>query len=232
MILEFKNVTGKTKHFNLQNVNFALEAGYIMGLAGKNGAGKSTLMDYIMNPKQQYSGEILIEGVNIRKQHYQMMNRIGFISDNNKGFLFDKTAKENMELFGLLYDNWDDVRFYKAMQKMNLSPGKTVGKMSRGEMFKFQTAFAMAHKPAIYLIDEATAGMDPVFRIDYFKILQEIIAEEDASILITSHIQDEIQRKMDFVGIMEDGKLIEFGETLEIFHKKDTSFYLQETGKQ
>ena len=89
--------------------------------------------------------------------------------------------------------------------------------MSRGELFKFQTAFAMAHKSALYLIDEATAGMDPVFRIDYFKMLQEIIAEENASILMTSHIQDEIQRKMDFVGIMEDGKLIEFGETLDIF---------------
>lgn len=217
MILEFKNVTGKTKHFNLQNVSFELEAGYIMGLAGKNGAGKSTLFDYIMNPKRQYTGEIFIEGVNIRECHYQMMNRIGFISDNNKGFLFDKTAKENMELFGLLYDNWDETLFFQTMQKMNLSPSKVVGKMSRGEMFKFQTAFAMAHRPAIYFIDEATAGMDPVFRIDYFKILQEIIAEEDASILMTSHIQDEIQRKMDFVGIMEDGKLVEFGECLDIF---------------
>ena len=215
MILEFKNVTGKSKHFHLQNVNFALEAGYIMGLAGKNGAGKSTLFDYIMNPKQQYTGEILIEGVNIREKHYQMMNRIGFISDNNKGFLMEKSAKENMQIFGILYEDWDEKRFFQAMQNMHLSPGKIVGRMSRGEMFKFQTAFAMAHKPAIYLIDEATAGMDPVFRIDYFKILQEIIAEEDASILMTSHIQDEIQRKMDFVGIMEDGKLVEFGETWE-----------------
>lgn len=217
MILEFKNVTGKTKHFNLQNINFTLDPGFIMGLAGKNGSGKSTLIDYIMNPKQQYTGEILIEGVNIRDKHYRMMNRIGFISDNNNGFLMEKSAKENMKIFGRLYDDWDDVRFYQAMQKMNLSPGKIVGKMSRGEMFKFQTAFAMAHKPALYLIDEATAGMDPVFRIDYFNILQEIISEENASILMTSHIQDEIQRKMDFVGIMEDGKLVQFGETLDVF---------------
>lgn len=217
MILEFKHVSGKSKQFNLQNVSFSLEAGYIMGLAGKNGAGKSTLFDYIMSPKQQYTGEILIEGVNIRNCHYQMMNRIGFISDNNKGFFMEKSAKENMQILGLLYDDWDEKRFFQAMQKMNLSIRKKVGRMSRGEMFKFQTAFAMAHNPAIYLIDEATAGMDPVFRIDYFKILQEIIAEEDASILMTSHIQDEIQRKMDFVGIMEDGKLVQFGETLDIF---------------
>lgn len=217
MILEFKNVTGKTKHFNLQNISFALEPGFIMGLAGKNGAGKSTLIDYIMNPKQQYTGEILIEGVNIRDNHYLMMNRIGFISDNNTGFILEKSAKENAQLFGMLYDEWDESLFEEAMKKMNLSLGKIIGKMSRGEKFKFQTAFAMAHKPVLYLIDEATAGMDPVFRIDYFKILQEIIAGETASILMTSHIQDEIQRKMDFVGVMEDGKLVKFGETLDIF---------------
>ena len=81
----------------------------------------------------------------------------GFISDENTGFLFDKTAKENIELFGPLYDDWDDTRFYKAMQKMNLSPGKTVGKMSRGELFKFQTAFAN-RKLGSDMADSVTGG--------------------------------------------------------------------------
>ena len=126
----------------------------------------------------------------------------------------ERTADQNTELLGQLYEEWDRGIFYNAMKKMDLSVKKTLGKMSRGELFKFQTAFAMAHKPAIYLIDEATAGMDPVFRIDYFKMLQEIIADETASILMTSHIQDEIYRKMDYVGVMENGKLTSFGETL------------------
>ena len=216
MILEFKNVTGTSKHFHLQDISFSLEAGYIMGLAGKNGAGKSTLIDYIMNPKQQYDGEILIEGVNIRKKHHEMLNRIGFISDNHNGFFMERSAKENADLFGRFYKDWDMTVFCTAMEKMNLSAKRVVGRMSRGERFKFQTAFAMAHKPALYLIDEATAGMDPVFRIDYFRMLQEIIAEENASILMTSHIQDEIQRKMDFVGVLENGKLVQFGETFEV----------------
>lgn len=219
MILEFNHVTGTSKKYALQDINFSLEAGYIMGLAGKNGAGKSTLLDYIMNPRLQYTGEIKINGVNIRDNHRYMMNKLGFISDNN-GFLNDRTAEQNADILGVLYEEWDRGIFYTAMKKMHLSVKKTVGKLSRGEMFKFQTAFAMAHKPAIYLIDEATAGMDPVFRIDYFKMLQEIIADETASILMTSHIQDEIHRKMDFVGIMEDGKLVQFGDTLSVFPQK------------
>ena len=215
MILEFKSVTGTNKKFALQDVSFGLPAGYIMGLAGKNGAGKSTLMSYILNRKQQYTGEILLDGVNIRNNHWKELEKIGFVSDDNQ-FLMEKTAKENAEIFGAAYENWDMDIFYQAMKKMKLSTSKTVKSFSRGEYFKFQTAFAMAHKPCLYLIDEATAGMDPVFRIDYFKLLQEIIADESASILMTSHIQDEIARKMDYVGIMENGRLIEFGESIDL----------------
>ena len=63
MLLEFEHVTGTNKKFALQDVSFALPEGYIMGLAGKNGAGKSTLIDYIVNPVQQYTGTIRIDGV-------------------------------------------------------------------------------------------------------------------------------------------------------------------------
>lgn len=209
--LEFSHVTGTSKKYALQDINFSLESGYIMGLAGKNGAGKSTLIDYIVNPVQQYTGEIKIDGVNIRDNRTFMMNKIGFISDNNH-FLDDYTAESNATILGSLYEDWDMDTFYAAMKKMGVSAKKNVSKMSRGEMFKFQTAFAMAHKPVIYLIDEATAGMDPVFRIDYFKMLQELIADEDASVLMTSHIQDEIQRKMDYVGVMDGGKLVRYEE--------------------
>ena len=218
MILEFINVTGTSKKYALQDITFSLEPGYIMGLAGKNGAGKSTLLDYIMNPKQQYTGEIRINGVNIRDDHRHMLNHLGFVSDNNS-FLMDRTAEQNAEILGMLYDEWDKGVFYNAMKKMDLSVKKTLARMSRGELFKFQTAFAMAHKPSLYLIDEATAGMDPVFRIDYFKMLQEIIADETASVIMTSHIQDEIHGKMDYVGIMENGKLVKFGDTLSVFQE-------------
>lgn len=214
-LLEFEHVTGTSKKFALQDIHFSLEAGYICGLAGKNGAGKSTLLDYIMNPKQRYTGEIRLNGVNIRENHAYIKNKLGFVSEENQ-FFSERTAMQNAEMLSIFYEEWDMDIFKDAMKKMELSVTKTVGKMSRGENFKFQTAFAMAHKPMLYLLDEVTVGMDPVFRIDYFKMLQEIIAGEQASVLMTSHIQDEISRKTDFVGIMEKGKMIKFGESLEI----------------
>jgi ABC-2 type transport system ATP-binding protein len=95
---------------------------------------------------------------------------------------------------------------------MDVPASRAIERMSRGERFKFQTAFAMAHDTRLYLLDEVTAGMDPVFRIDYFKILHELIEEECASVVMTSHIEDEISRHMDYIGILEDGRLISFGE--------------------
>ena len=67
---------------------------------------------------------------------------------------------------------------------------------------KFQTAFAMAHGSTLYLLDEVTAGMDPVFRMDFFKILHEIIESEQASVVMTSHIETEINQKITKVNII------------------------------
>lgn len=214
-IIEFENVTGIKGKFRLQNINFSLPAGYIMGIMGQNGAGKTTLIRYIMEDKKLYSGTIRINGVDIRDDHAYMKNKIGFVSEENI-FITERTAEQNVELLSGFYETFDRDIFISAMKKMGLSPKKTYGRMSRGEVLKFQMAFAMAHKPEIYLLDEVTAGMDPVFRMDFFKILQDVIRDEKASVIMTSHIESEMERKTDYVGIMKNGQLIDFGESIDV----------------
>ena len=214
-IIEFENVTGIKGKFRLQNINFSLPAGYIMGLMGRNGAGKSTLMRYVMEEKKLYSGIIRLNGIDIHSRHGYLKNKIGFVSEDNP-FLEERTAEQNVEILSRFYEVFDVDIFKSAMSKMELSPKKTYCKMSRGERLKFQMAFAMAHKPEIYLIDEATAGMDPVFRMDFFRILQDVVKEEAASVIMTSHIESEMERKTDYVGILEEGVMVKFGESLDI----------------
>ena len=215
MLLEFEHVTGIHKRFQknfcLQDVSFSVPAGFIMGLAGENGAGKTTLIDYIINPKKKYHGVIRLQGEDIRENHIKIQNKLGFVSEENH-FFEEMTIGQNEQLLAHFYDNWDSKLFRIMLQKMDLSLGKTVGKLSRGESMKFQMAFAMAHHPVLYLLDEVTAGMDPIFRVDFFKILQEVIATEEASVLMTSHIREEMNRKMDYVGILEKGRMISFHE--------------------
>lgn len=213
-ILEFEQVTGNSGKFRLENISFSLPAGYIMGMAGSNGAGKTTLLDYIVNEKRRYNGSIRIGGWDIRENHAYMKNKIGFVSDENQ-FLMERTAKQNGQILGVFYENFDMEAFLAVLREMEVPEGRAYGKMSRGERMKFQMAFAMAHKPAVYLLDEVTAGMDPVFRVDFFKILHEIIKDEQASVVMTSHIETEMEQKTDYLGILENGKMIRFGESID-----------------
>lgn len=218
MLLEFEHVSGTKGKFRLKDINFALPAGYIMGLMGPNGAGKSTLMTYIMQENVKYTGVIRVGGVDIKENHAYMKNFIGFVSEDNQ-FLDDYSGMDNAKLLGMFYEKFDMELFKESMKEMGVSTGTPYKKLSRGEKLKFQMAFAMAHSPKIYLLDEVTVGMDPVFRIDFFKILQKVIENEQASVLMTSHIESEMKQKTDFVGIIKEGKLVEFGESLDVIAK-------------
>ncbi len=211
MLLTWNQVTGTGREFQLKEISFSLEAGYFMVLAGANGAGKTTLLHYMLEEKKNYTGEILLDGCRIHENHKKTLEEIGYVSEENS-FFTEHTAIENARLLSVFYKEWEEELFIGAMKEMELSISKTVGNMSRGEAMKFQMAFAMAHKPKLYLLDEATGGMDPVFRRDFYKIIRKIVESENASVLMTTHIQEEIENQADFIGIMENGKMLQFGE--------------------
>lgn len=212
-----KQVTSLKSHrfrknsFKLQDINFALPKGYIMGLIGKNSAGKTTFFDYIMDEKKKYSGELILEGKEIHEDHIQVLDQIGFVSEKNK-FMELRTARQNAAMLGPFYSAFDMDLFENIMEQLQLSTSKTIGRMSRGELVKFQLSFAASHHPKLFLLDEATAGMDPVFRIDFYKILRRLIEEENCSVILSTHIEEEIERQLDYIGILEEGRFISFGE--------------------
>ncbi len=201
----------KKKGFMLQDINFELPAGYIMGIIGKNGAGKTTFFDCIMREKKQYSGTFLLEGQDIHEDHLQALDQIGFISEENK-FFDMRTAGQNAQMLGRFYTDFSMERFREAMDACNLSDKKNVGKMSRGEQMKFQLSFAVAHRPKLFLLDEATAGMDPVFRIDFYKQLRKLLADESCSVIMSTHNEEEIDRQLDYIGLLEQGRFRSFQE--------------------
>jgi len=210
MKLEWKNVSGTGKGFHLKNISFVAEPGYLIGIAGKNGAGKTTMFRYMADRKKQYDGEIFLDGELLHGASSQLQH-IAYISDDRQ-FISNYSAMDNAELISVFYDNWNKERFIEAMKRMELPTGKEFGSMSRGEKLKFQMAFAFGYQPKLYLLDEVTGGMDPVFRKEFFRILREILATEDAIVIMTTHIQEELEEKMDYVGIMENGQLVSFGE--------------------
>lgn len=210
-MLEFKNVTGTNKKFKLENISFTAPTGYITGVTGVNGAGKTTLFHYIVDRKCNYIGQILYNGVDIRTEFEKLLNKIGFISDE-KRFFTDLSIRDNIELLSMFYDEWNNDKFYETLNEWGISARGILSDLSRGEYIKFQMALAMAHGATLYILDEATAGMDPVFRKDFFNILHELMVDENITILMTTHIEEEIDIHMDYKVLLENGKLVSCDE--------------------
>ena len=213
--LELKDVTGKGFGFKLKNVTMTLENGYIYAVTGKNGAGKTTLFNYILTEKKRYTGSIKLFGYELAGNHAKTMEITGLVSEDNT-FFENRTGRQNAEILGLVYDNFDMELFDKCMKKMNVSSQTTLWRMSRGERMKFQLAFAIAHHSRLYLLDEATAGMDAVFKIELFDLLRQLIAGEDCCVLMTTHDMSEIAKNTDYAAIMDNGTLGEFVESIEV----------------
>ncbi len=212
-VLAFENVNGKSRRFALKDVSFSLEPGFIYAVAGENGAGKSTLMRYILSEKKLYSGSIKFEDEDISGRHDSLMNEIGFVSDENT-FFNERSAIQNAELLGGFYEGFDMGLYKETLKIMGVKKESTYFKMSRGEKIKMQLAFAMAHRPKLYLLDEATAGLDPVYRIEFFNVFRRMLAEDEITVLMSSHNMTEIEKNTDYVAIMKDGRLGGFNESI------------------
>lgn len=210
-MLEFRNVTGKGKKFRLENISFTAPTGYITGITGANGAGKTTLFHYIVDRKCNYMGEIVYNGEDIRSNFEELQNKLAFISDE-KRFFMDMSIRDNIDMMSIFYDKWDNELFYAKLKEWGIPTGRKLSDMSRGEYLKFQLALAMGHKATLYILDEVTAGMDPVFRRDFFNILHELMINEDITILMSTHIEEEIEMHMDYKVLLDGGRLVSCDE--------------------
>lgn len=209
-MLKIENLERKQGKFLLSDIHFTLQDGYLAAVLGPNGAGKSTLFQSIMVPSKKDKGLILWDGRDIRKEREWFLSKTAFISDYVT-FVKSITANENVRLLGGFYKNMDYKLFEKYMKEMDVSPLHTMEGMSRGQFICFQLAFARARHARLYMLDEPTAGMDPAFRMEFYNILREILNEE-ATILMSTHIQSDVNRNCDYLLRLSEGKQIHFGE--------------------
>lgn len=211
-MLEVKNLERKSGKFVLSGIDFSVEEGYLVAVLGPNGAGKSTLFQTIMRPQKQDQGTILWNGRDIRREREWFLQQTAFLSEELV-FAERITALENAKMFGIFYKDFEEPLFVTLMEQMGVSPRLKIGAMSRGQLIRFQLAFARARHAKLYLLDEPTAGMDPAFRIEFYQILREILMEE-ATILMATHIQADVDRNCDYLLRLQEGRQIRFGENL------------------
>ena len=205
--IEVRNLTKEYENFKLENVSFNVGKGTIMGFIGENGAGKSTTIKAILNLIKKDNGLITVLGKEINRNEKGIKNELGIVL-NDGNFNEKLNVKAINKIMKNIYKRWDDDVFYKYIEKFNIDTSKKIEEFSKGMKMKLSRAIALSHKAKILILDEATSGLDPVARDEVLDILMEFIQNEENSILMSSHITSDLEKIVDYITFIHNGKII------------------------
>jgi len=219
-----RNIMGFRTKFEIQNVDFELEKGYMMCLLGKNGSGKSTLLRLIYGLFQADEGDVIWNGMSIKQQRHKILQKVAYTGDENIFFEW-RSIRENVEVIGQMYESFDMKSFIDYLAKFELDSDvmeKSMIELSVGQKQQVQIAFALARKPKLLLLDEPFANLDVVFRVEFIDILQHLIADEEISVIFSTHILDEVEDIVDYIGVMKQGEMVMFGDREAVLNNSKT----------
>lgn len=204
-IVEFNNVSKRRKDFIMSDLNIHIPKGFMTGLIGPNGSGKTTIIQLMMNVIQPDEGDIQIFGKSHKDSNIKQ--NIGFVYDDF--YMYDEfTIKQVKSFVAPIYHHWDEDLYQKYVQKFQLPERKKIKHFSKGMKMKGALLFALAHQPEFLVMDEPTAGLDPVFRRELFELLQELMINEDQTICMATHITTDIDHIADHIILMHEGKVL------------------------
>jgi ABC-2 type transport system ATP-binding protein len=205
--IEIKRLRKEYKGFTLEDVTFDVPEGYIMGLIGPNGAGKTTIIKLIMNLIRRDGGEVRLFGLDNLRHEPEVKARIGFVYDVPR-FHEDVPLGVIASAIAPFYVKWDASLFRRLLEEFELGPKTMFKKLSHGQKMKFSLALALAHDADLILMDEPTAGLDPVFRFELLERLRSIIQNERKTVLFSSHITTDLERVADHITFIHEGRIV------------------------
>lgn len=186
-ILEVDKLSRRFDAFQLNEISFKIKPGYIMGFIGANGSGKTTTIKLIMNLIRKDSGEIKLFGKDNIEFEKEVKDRIGFVYDDL--YFYENLSIEEMkDIIAPFYSKWDDELFYKYLDEFDLYKNMVIKDLSKGMKMKFSLSLALSHHADFIIMDEPTAGLDPIVRRELLDILYDIIQDENKAIFFSTHI--------------------------------------------
>ena len=206
--IEIRGLNKSYPDFTLGEIDLTLPGGTIMGLIGENGAGKTTLMKCILNLVRRDSGSITLLGYDNIREERLAKAEIGVVLD--ECFFHDTLRPKDVGaiLAPAFRDRWDSRLYADYLDKFQLPQGKLIKEFSRRMKMKLSLAAALAHRPKLLLLDEATAGLDPVVRDEILDEFLAFICDEEHSILISSHITSDLEKVADYITYLHQGRIV------------------------
>ena len=202
----------------LKDINLSIQRGKIIGLLGKNGVGKTTLIKLINDLLTPTSGEILIKGQKIGVETKKVISYLPERTYLNK----QMKVSEVISYFEDFYDNFDSKKAKKFLKDLDLDINQKLTKMSKGMQEKVQLVLVMSRSADLYILDEPLGGVDPATR-DY--ILDTILSNfnENASVIISTHLISDIEKILDEVIFIDKGQIVLQSDADKLRNKENAS---------
>jgi ABC-2 type transport system ATP-binding protein len=206
--VEFSGVTKRYKYFTLDQIDLKLPTGYIMGFVGANGAGKSTTLRILMGLVHQDAGCVKVLGHAMPEEQTTAKREIGFVSEDMR--LYGAATLEwHMRFVRSIYPRWDNGYANDLLRRFDLKAQQKIKGMSHGQRVKAALMLTLARRPRLLVLDEPTTGLDPIARQEVLGELMAVLADEERTVLFSSHNTLEVEQISDQITFIDRGRILE-----------------------
>ncbi len=196
----------------LQNVSLSIPAGQTLALLGRNGAGKTTMIRILLGLLPADSGVCRLGGVDPAADPLTVRSKVGYLAEDQTMYGW-MTPIELCRFLAPFYPTWDMKLARDSLDRFEI-PGHTrIGRLSKGQTVKLGLVVALAHRPAIVILDDPAMGLDPIARKEFNRDLVEHLQTSGCTVLYSSHLLDEVEAVADAVAILDRGKIVRTATT-------------------
>jgi ABC-2 type transport system ATP-binding protein len=232
-IIELRNVSKKIRNKQIiDNLSFEVMAGEVLGFLGPNGAGKTTTIRMITGLMKVSSGEIIINGTNLKQDFEKAISQIGAIVENPELYKF-LTGYENLMQAARLYKGVTKEKINQVVEMVGLKDHihNKVKTYSLGMRQRLGIALCLLHDPKVLILDEPTNGLDPAGIKEIRHYLRKLAHENNLAILVSSHLLSEMEMMCDRIAIIQNGKLVNIQRVKEEEEEVKTRPYFIQVDK-
>jgi len=195
-------------HTALAEVTLALPAGHVIGLLGRNGAGKSTLLNIASGFTLPSSGEARTFGTPVARLDTPQLTRLGVVQQEGR-YLEWMTVRQHLDFNASFYPGWDRALEARLIAALEVDPQRKIVQLSPGDRQKVGILLGVCHRPALLLLDEPMSALDPIVRARLLDALLERLRDDGCTVVISSHILNDVEKIVDWIVALEAGHLVE-----------------------
>jgi ABC-2 type transport system ATP-binding protein len=202
------------RQWALQDCTLDIPAGRVVGLVGPNGAGKSTLLNMAVGLLSPTTGSIEVLGGRPASSAEQLA-KVGFVAQDTPTYAGLSVA-DHIRLGAHLNPGWDDALAGDRIRRLGLDPEKRAGKLSGGQRAQLALTLGIAARPELLILDEPVSSLDPLARREFLQDLMEAVADQELSVVLSSHLVSDVERACDFLIVLVDSRVQLAGDIDEL----------------